>query len=267
VVGDLLRTLYARTGYEDFSFLALSASDYPGITQLVDETVDYCSSRRIGLSLPSLRVDDLIGGLYRKLIPLKKTSLTCAVEVARDALRESLNKKIDVRKLFEAAHILRSLKIGHLKLYFMFGFPDETEDDLTAIGTFLRQLQERSRLSLNVSINAFIPKPFSLWENMRMNSLEELSAKRSRILTAIPANRWFEISMADVERSVLEAVICRADRRFAGVIEDVFLKEEELGPAAGRFELWRAVMDEHGIEYREYLASVNSAHPWSHIVL
>ncbi|MBU2101992.1 MAG: radical SAM protein, partial [Candidatus Omnitrophica bacterium] len=229
VIGNLLRSMYAQTGYEDFSFLALSASDYPGIENLVDETIDYCRERAIGLSLPSLRIDDIIGGLYRKLIPLKKTSLTCAVEVAGDGLRESLNKKIDVRKLFEAAHILRSLKVGHLKLYFMFGFPGETEDDLIAIGTFLRELQGRSRLSLNVSINAFVPKPFSLWENVPMIGIEHLLDKRTTILRNIPSSRWFDVSIAPLERTILEAVICRADRRFAGVIERIFLNEEASG--------------------------------------
>jgi len=63
--------------------------------------------------------------------------------------------------LFEAAAILKRLSARHIKLYFMFGFHDESDADLRAVGGFLRRLYAQCHLKLNVSINAFIPKPFS----------------------------------------------------------------------------------------------------------
>ncbi len=162
-IKQLIGEIYKNSGYEDFSLLSLSASDYSNIKELIDEVWDYCKSKRIGLSLPSLRIDDIVSPLYKKLTSLGKTSLTVAVEAPRDCLRKKLNKKIDVNKLFEVAQTIKSLNVKNIKLYFMFGLPDETEEDLTAIGKFIGQLQKQSKLSINASINMFIPKPLSLW--------------------------------------------------------------------------------------------------------
>ena len=45
--------------------------------------------------------------------------LTVAVEAAREPLREKLNKKVDLKAIFEAVKILESLKAKQIKIYFM----------------------------------------------------------------------------------------------------------------------------------------------------
>jgi len=267
LIQDLLKTLYTGSGYENFSFLALSASDYSQIEELIDSTSDYCQRKRIGLSLPSLRASDIVGRLYGKLSKLKKTSLTVAVEAASDCLRKSLNKEIDVEILFEAAKLVQSLGAKQIKVYFMYGFSNESEQDLVAIGDFLKRLSGLSRLKLTVSINAFIPKPFSLFEASPMLGESILRQKRQVIIRNLPRRSQVRVSFSSIRRSILEAVVSRAGREFSRVIYRAFLNGACFDGYREKFswEIWQTAMEQEGVDYRLYLDKFQDNLPWSFI--
>jgi radical SAM family uncharacterized protein len=266
-IQGIIKKAYDSSGYEKLSFLALSASDYSSIEELIDVTRDYLEERKIGLSLPSLRVTDIVGRLYKKLISIRKTSLTVAVEVANERLRSTLNKRIDKKELFEASKILHSLKVKHIKVYFMYGFPEEGEEDLVAIGEFLKKLSKDSNLTLNVSINIFIPKPFSVWENVSMEDESILEQKREIILKNIPFNRNIKVSISHPKKSIVEAVIARGDRRLVPVIYRAFLKEVRLNSHREGFlwEVWENAFREEGLDYKFYTKANSDNFPWSFI--
>ncbi len=264
-IKQMIEEIYKWSGYEDFSLLSLSASDYSDIQGLIAEVWDYCKSRRIGLSLPSLRIDDILGPLYQQLSTLKKTSLTVAVEAPRDCLRKKLNKNCDINKLFEAARLIRKLGAKKLKLYFMFGFPDEAQEDLIAIGEFLNRLRRNSQIELNASINMFIPKPLSLWQSTIMDSLERLEAKRETIIGNIPKTSQIKFSLSSAKKTILEAIIARADRKFSKVIYRAY----QLGARYDghneyfSWNIWEKSMSEEGVDYQTYLYQDRQNHPWS----
>ncbi len=266
-VQKILEAAYQNSGYENFSFLALSASDYSQIEELIDLSSEFCYSRRIGLSLPSLRATDIAGRLYGKLSKLKKTSLTVAVEAAREPLREKLNKKVDLKAIFEAVKILEGLKAKQIKIYFMYGFPEESEDDLAAIGELLKRLSAASRLKLNVSINAFIPKPFSLAEKLPMQEEGVLKEKQEQIIHNLPGQRRVNVSFSSVQSSILEAVLSRAGQEFSKVIYRAFLKGASYQGSYEKFSwgIWQKSMEEEGLDYRSYLEARTDNLPWSFI--
>lgn len=266
-IRKLAETIYSNSGYESFSFLSLSASDYSSIELLIDETFEYFKKRNIGISLPSLRVGDIIGKLYKKLALLKKTSLTVAIESASTELRNRLNKKIDLNELIETAKLIRTLNIKHIKLYFMLGFPAETEEDLRAIGEFLGTLNKQSFLNLHVSINNFIPKPFSSWENMPMEEEAVIQEKKQIILQSIPRRKSIRISFPDFKKTILEGIISRADRKFSAIIYKAFLKGSRFDGHQEKFSwnIWEEAMQEEKFDYRFYLNASTANFPWSHI--
>ena len=252
---NILQSLYQTSGYENFSFLSLSASDYSGIEELIDTALDYCQRRRIGLSLPSLRASDIVGRLYKKLTTFRKVSLTLAIEAAREPLRASLHKKIDTKIIFEAAKILQGLGLKHLKVYFMYGFPQEQDEDLSAIGEFLQSLSKMSRLKLKVSINAFIPKPFSLWQSKVIFPEEVLRRRQELIIRNLPHPRNAEVSFSSIERSIFEAVICRAGREFSKVLYRAYTKGVCFDGSRENFSWspWQESMQEEDINYHSFL--------------
>jgi len=265
-ITDLMKKTYESSGYENFSLLALSASDYSEIETLIDEVTEHFMNKKVGVSLPSLRVEDIVGELYRSLTKIKRISATFAIEAATHFLREKINKNIDVNKLFEAARILKSLHFRHVKLYFMFGFPQEEDSDLTAIGEFVKELKKKSDLKINLSINAFIPKPFSYFENVKMDNEDTLQRKRSLILSSIPKDRGIKVYISHAKRSILEGLISRADRSFSKVIYEAFLLGVRFDSYRERFnfKVWDHVLKRYDIDTGHCLDGRDNF-SWSHI--
>ncbi|MCF7907637.1 MAG: TIGR03960 family B12-binding radical SAM protein [Candidatus Omnitrophica bacterium] len=266
-IQNILKVAYEKSGYENFSFLGLSASDYSQIEELIDLCSDYCQNRRIGLSLPSLRASDIVGRLYRKLSKLKKASLTIAIEAARAPLRESLNKRIGTKILFEAAKILKSVGAKSIKIYFMYGFPQENEEDLLAIGEFLKSLSRSSHIKLNVSINAFIPKPFSLAEGFLMQSETVLNKKREVIIKNLPQRSRVSVTFSSIQRSIFEAIVSGSDREFGKVIYRAYSKGVCFDGNRENFSwpTWQESMVQEKVDPKDYLNRQAKNFPWSFI--
>ncbi|MCK9573575.1 MAG: radical SAM protein [Candidatus Omnitrophica bacterium] len=261
---DIAKNIYKNSGYENLSLLSLSASDYSNIEGLLDALIAEFKDKCVGLSLPSLRIDGTLAELYRKLLYLRKTSLTVALETASDSLRSKLGKKLDVNRLFEAAKIIKSLNLRTIKLYLMIGFPEETDEDLLLIGAFLERLRRETGLSINVSINIFVPKPFSIWENVWMPEEEILEKKIKLVLSCIPKRYNINLTVPQAKRSILEAILSRADRNFSAVIFDVF--NASPGYETGNnWQAWHDAMHKNGINYKTYLQNGNKNFPWSFI--
>ncbi len=266
-VKRLIYSIYRSSGYENLSLLALSASDYTYIEELLSEIAPYLEKNCIGLSLPSLRVEDaLVGKLYRFLNAIKKVSATFAVEAATSDLREKIEKKINIDAIMETARILRGLNYKHIKLYFMFGFPFESEEDIKAIGQLVHKLQRVSGLRINFSANVFIPKPFSPFEDIEMKEESILYSRRRNILNMLSRNRNIKISISGVEESILEAVISRADREISKVIYRVFTSVRDGQRNSTDVSLWREAFSYWGIDMYQYLVK-RDTYPWSHISL
>jgi radical SAM family uncharacterized protein len=262
-IHNIAKAVYKNSGYENISLLSLSASDYSNIEELLDVLISEFKDKCVGLSLPSLRIDESLDKLYRKLLFLKKTSLTVALEAASDSLRAKLGKNIDAGKLFAAAKMVKSLNLRTIKLYLMLGFPEETDEDLLSIAEFLEKLQSDTGLSINVSINIFVPKPFSLWENVSMCPEEILEKKIKLVLGSLHRKRNIKVSISRPKRSILEAILSRADRDFSSVIAKV--SEANSCKANDDWPIWQAAMLECGIDYADYLEVKRSNFPWSFI--
>ncbi len=265
VIKNLIEKIYKSSGYENFSLLSLSTSDYSYMDELLDSILPYFKENRIGLSLPSLRVDDLLGPLQERLQRLKSSSLTVAVESGDETLRNSLQKNIDINKLYEAAKVLRSFNFRQIKLYFMYGFPNETDKDIIAISEMTKKLSSESNLNINVSLNIFIPKPLSIWEDKPLESEERIEQKRSLLLKTIRRSRKVDVSISSTKSTILEAILARADRGFSRVIEKAYLKGAIFVGHNDKFtwQPWEDAMNGEKFDYKEVLEAKTSNYPWS----
>lgn len=258
-----MEQIYKTSGYENFSLLALSASHHSHIEQIIDGAGMLFKEKRVGIALPSLRVDDIIGRLYPKLAALKKVSLTLALEAGTVELRQKINKHIDVKAVLDAKDVLRSLNLRSIKLYFMFGLPGETDDDLISMARMIRVFQKTLGIKVNASINIFIPKPFSRFQDVQMESEENLKRKRNLIqkeLGGFPP-RWYHISFASQQRSILEAVLSRAGREIAPVIYRAFHNGARFDSCqeSFRWDIWKNAFCETGIDYHRYTVLTSQA--------
>ena len=275
---DIAKACYHSTGYDTISLLSLSSADYPELEELVAGLRAYFQDKHVGLSLPSLRVDGQLKLLPKLLTSVRKGGLTIAVEAASEKLRQVINKPLKDEDLFAAVEAAYRAGWQRLKLYFMVGLPGETLEDVKRIVQLsfelakLRKGIDGKTGQINITVSWFVPKahtPFGwlgqkpklYFEQARQLILDEKRKLRAKFL---------QFKFHDINRSVLESVIGRGDRRLCDVIEAAWregarfdLWDECFDPA-----LWRGAFEKFGLDL-EKLAQKEFERdeilPWEHL--
>ena len=274
----LAKDCYHATGFDTVSLLSLSTADYPNLEELVSRLHEYFHDKYVGLSLPSLRVDQQLKLLPRLVTSVRKSGLTIAVEAAGERLRQIINKPLKDEDLFAAVEAAYKAGWQRLKLYFIVGLPGETEQDIKQIVELSYQLaklrkQIDSKIGqINITISWLVPKPhtpfgwlaqkpMAYFENAKKLILDEKRKLHAKFL---------QFKFHNINRIVLESAIARGDRRLSDVIESAWrggatfdLWNECFNPA-----LWREAFEKFGFDL-ETLAqrqfSADEILPWEYL--
>ncbi len=267
-----------NTGHQDVTLLSLSTSDYRPLEQLCDGLLEYCESRSIGLSLPSLRADNFSMELMEKLQKVRKSGLTFAVEGGSQRLRDAINKNVTEEDLLNTCAIAFAGGWNSVKLYYMLGLPTETDEDIVGISEMANQVlhcwrenaKNKNRgVKITISTSCFIPKPHSPFQWEEQISKEEYLRRVNLLRSSITA-RNVTYNWHDAETSVIEAALSRGDRRMSSVIEEVWRKGGRLEAWSDYFsyERWEEAFNKCGLDMSFYASrerSVDELLPWDMI--
>jgi len=241
---EIAKAAYEASGFDTVSLLSLSSAEYPELEALLKRLHEYFKDKRVGLSVPSLRVDRQLKLLPQLLTSVRKSGLTIAVEAASERLRLLMNKPLSDEDLFAAVEAAYEAGWQRVKLYFMVGLPSETEEDLRQIVTLAKDLgRMRKRVAgstaqINAAISWLVPKAHTPWgwlgqkPQAYFDWAKEIILEEKRIQKA----GFVKFKFHDTRGSVLESAIGRGDRRMADVIETVWR-------AGARFDLWSECFD------------------------
>jgi len=272
---DIAKKSYESTGYSEISLASLSTSDYPHLSELAKELTDYFAPLKVGLSMPSLRVGEKLLELPGIINAVRKSGLTFAPEAATERLRGVINKDISNEDLLEAARVAYRNGWRLVKLYFMIGLPTETEEDVLTITALAREVSELrceekgSAGKVNVAVSTFVPRPHTPFQWEAMAELDYIREKQELLLKNAGPRR-INIRYHKAERSLLEGVFSRGDRRLGKVI----LRAWELGCCFDGwdehfdFEVWRRAFDDCGVDIGFYVhreRELDEVLPWDHI--
>ncbi len=245
VIVETAQKIIAETGYEELSLTSLSTLDHSDIKKTIFELIENNKEDFVGVSLPSLRVDDLAVEVIQEIQKIRKTGLTFAPEAGSQRMRDVINKGVREEDLEKTLSKIFNLGWNRVKLYFMIGLPTETTEDLDGIdelgnkSTWLfKQVPAENRkgsVSVTLSTAGFVPKPFTPFQWFKQNTLEEFREKQYYLKRKIK-NKKVKFNYHDAETSVLEGVFARGDRR----LTDVLIKAFELGC---KFDGWQEFFD------------------------
>jgi len=282
---DIAKACYEATGFDTVSLLSLSTADYPNLEGLVAGLQAYFRDKYVGLSLPSLRVEQsTIAELAESLSSVRKSGLTIVVEAASEKLRQIINKPLKDDDLFAAAEAAYRAGWQRLKLYFMAGLPGETEQDIKQIVHLSFQLAklrkkvcpERSRRGktgqLNITVSWLVPKPHTPFGWLGQKPLiyfeqaKQLILDEKRKLRA----RFLQFKFHQIERSVLESAIGRGDRRMCEVIEAAWQSGArfDLWDECFDYTLWQSAFEKFGIDIEtaaQRQFGPDEILPWQHL--
>ncbi len=241
--------------------MGAAISDYPE----VDELVNYIRSKDMRYSCASLRADSLTQAVVDGLADSGQKTITIAPETGSERLRRVINKGISEEHLQNAATLSAKSGIQHMRLYIMIGLPTETDEDIEAIVGLAERTQAhmaevgcKGRLTL--SINPFIPKPFTPFQWMAMDNQKTVEKKLQYIKKALQKNRRIEVLVESPKEAYIQGVLARGDRRLGAVIAACAANR---GSKSFKSEMKAAGLDMDDMNYRE--RSFDEFLPWSHL--
>ena len=211
---------------------AWSAQPYPTIPKYKPCAIR--SWRAAGsLSFSSLRADTLTPGIISALESSDHQAVAIAPEAGSERLRRVINKNLTEEQIYRAAEILAAKGILNIKLYFMIGLPTETRDDLQGIvetaGHIRRHILSASRGktrlgTLTLSVNSFVPKPFTPFQWVPFDGVRNLREKAKWIQRALQKVPNVRVHFDLPKWSYVQALLSRGDRRTSFFLEKVALE-------------------------------------------
>lgn len=269
--------LVRQTGYDEISLTSLSSSDYTPVRSVIHQLIEKHAGCGVGVSLPSLRVDNFSMQLAQEVQQVRRSSITLAPEAGTQRLRDVINKGVTEEELMAATGVAFREGWQGIKLYFMIGLPTETEEDLDGMVRLAKEVLaggrksgvRRGRLRVTVSVSSFVPKPHTPFQWEPQASMMVLQEKQA-YLAARLRERGLVFNYHDRTLSFMEAVFARGDRRLGAVLEKAFYLGCKFDGWSENFhfERWLQAFQQAGVDpywYASRKYAYDSVLPWDHI--
>lgn len=271
--------LIKSTGYDEISLTSLSICDYSQINRLVNALIEKYKDRKVGVMLPSLRVDSFSVDLIKEIQKVRKTGLTFAPEAGSQRMRDVINKGVTEENLIESVKNAFESGWSTIKLYFMIGLPLETDQDIDGIGKLgeevvdtyysVPKMQRKKGLKVNLSTSIFVPKPFTPFQWVPQCRMDDVKRKINIVKGSIKS-KSIAYSWHDSPVSFLEAVFARGDRKVCDVLVKAFEKGAKFDGWSEyfNFDIWMEAFKECGVDPEFYAyrrREYDEIFPWDFI--
>lgn len=302
---EMAEEAYWATGQTELGLLSLSTADYPLLRELADKANARFAQRMVNLSFPSLRVDKMLQNIPWMANSVRKGGITMAVEAARDDMRRAIRKKVTDGKLLDGVREVYRAGWNRVKLYFMSGFPGERPEDIRGIWELAIAVSEERRqlhkppAHVTASVGWLVPKPFTPMQWMAQPRVdyflevrEQLRAMSRSVVHGGKGGYGATAQMRDStprrsgkgrksavrivthdpQRSILEGVFARGDRRLGKVILEAWRRGARFDGWDETYNdtLWQAAFEATGVDpawYAHRERPLDEILPWDHIGL
>ena len=273
------RKALKATGYNEVSLASLSICDYSNIQNLISSLILEHEGDKVGIALPSIRVDAFSVDLIKEIQKVRKTGLTFAPEAGSQRMRDIINKGLTEERILEAAKSAFESGWSTIKLYFILGLPYETTEDAAGIGELAEKMADvyfgipknvrNKGLKITVSTSILVPKPFTPFQWAPM-ARPEIVDERIKAVRGAIKSRSIVYNYHEQETSFMEAVFARGDRRTCDVLMKAFEKGAKFDGWSEYFnmDIWNEAMSECNLDPDFYVyrdRSYEEILPWDFI--
>ena len=194
----------------------------------VDRLSELAAAAGGRLSPSSLKADCVTPRLAAGLAAGGTRSVTVAPEAGSERMRRVINKNLTEADILRAAELLVGEGVRHLKLYFMVGLPTETDDDVMAIAELTNRIRQRigngtrgHLPTLTVSVNPFVPKPWTPFQWDPMEPIPRVRMKLRRLRQACGRIGNVQFDTESPREAYLQTLLSRGDRRVGFLLEAI----------------------------------------------
>lgn len=238
--------------------MGAAISDYPEIDALCRDIL----GAGLSMSVASFRADSVTEELVKSLADSGLKTITIAPEAGSRRMRAVINKGIEEEHVFHTMRLGLLAGIKNFRLYLMVGLPYEGADDIGAIIDLAGRLKDcmeenGSKGTLTLSINPFIPKPFTPFQWEPMADKKYIETAFGRIRKALRARKHITLNMESPKEAGVQGVLSRGDRK----VGEALIKACEMGGS----KAFRRAMKELGLDPADYLSRTrgkDEIFPW-----
>src|SRR5579864_175576 len=224
----------ARHGLSERSVIGLVGAEMasvPGVAEVATAVADEGGR----LSPSSLKADCISPALAAALARNGNRSVTVAPEAGSERMRKVINKNLTEPEILHAAEMMMGEGVENLKCYFMVGLPEERDEDVVAIAELVgrivtRAREERRRVGhVSVSLNPFVPKPWTPFQWDAMGDATELKRKVALVRSHLMRlDAGVELDAESPREAYFQTLVSRGDRRVGAILARLSTENREL---------------------------------------
>ncbi|MBE9504613.1 MAG: TIGR03960 family B12-binding radical SAM protein [Proteobacteria bacterium] len=224
-----------------------SLADHSGI----DSICSVIAESDGATSLSSIRADGLKESFLENIRSGGQKTVTIAPEAGTERMRNVINKGLADEDILKAVSMLAKAGIPNIRFYFMIGLPSERDEDIEGIIDISRKCRdlfvEESKVhgtvgKITLSVNSFVPKPFTPFQWHPMEDEKSLKNKIKRIKKELGREPNITVINDVPKWAHIQGLLSRGDRRMAGIIEAVYKNDGD----------WKKTIKEGGLDVDFY---------------
>lgn len=255
---------------ETIGLVGAEMASVPGVAVLAEQAV--AAGGR--LSPSSLKADCVTPQLAAALSAGGTRSATIAPEAGSERMRRIINKNLSEADILRAAELMVGRGVDHLKLYFMVGLPAETAADVDGIAALVDAVRGRLAAGargaqrvgrVTVSVNPFVPKPWTPFQWDPMRPLPELRRTFRDLRRSCGKIPNLTLDTESPREGYLQTLLSRGDRRVAAFIEQVERDGGDWWATIGRWRRDGLADLPHPDDYVHRTYEADETMPWDFI--
>jgi radical SAM superfamily enzyme YgiQ (UPF0313 family) len=204
---DLAQILQKMPEGIRIGFVACSPDSHPAFREIIDLARSHGHEVSIGSQRaehPAQLGETDFGG----------TTLTIAPETGADGLRRVIGKSLRNESILKAVESATG-SVSRIRMYFIYGFPFETDEDRAEITNLVAEVRKLTDLPVSISINPFIPKPWTAFQWSPLARVEDLRKWREEITNSMRSIPDVEVRFLGAREAHIQALLTRGDHRVA----------------------------------------------------
>lgn len=199
-IKKLIACASERVDFSQVGLITPEASDYHDLGELLT----YITRDGKGVSFASLRVDGLTEDAARCITEGGRRSITIAPEAGGDELRSKCGKRFTNDLIIDKLMMVSSLGVNNVKMYYMIGLPDETDDDVDSIRELCWKVRQETGMRVTAAVSPFVPKPGTAWSTKNFAGESDLKRKIKRLTSSFNGSKGLSLQCSSPREAALE---------------------------------------------------------------
>ncbi|HPP86752.1 MAG TPA: radical SAM protein [bacterium] len=204
-INEILNILRLRN-IQKLGLIGSAVLLYPNIKNFLNDLL----KQNFQFSFSSLTINHLDFEIIELLVKSQQNTLTLAPEVGNEKMQKLINKKINIPKFLEILKFAVSNGIKRIKLYFLYGFEENDNDDIFAIIELVKEINEIIKIkgkptNLIISLNPIIPKPNTPYHQSNKTMLpKKILERKKKILRNRLINLGCRLEFMSINEALLQ---------------------------------------------------------------